>query len=143
MEAWKYGALEARGRCSDVEAWRHGALKPWSRAEGVQTWRCGLREMRCRHVDVYGSLELGRNAAGVATGRYRGLEARCSVATWSHELWRRVAGMQPWRYGALSARCRCSDVEARRHGGMELWSPRGALRYGLLEMRCKHVDVYG
>ncbi len=54
---WRYGALEARYRCRDVEVWRStGTLQ----------------------VGMHGALELCRLAVGVATRRRRGMEERKS-----------------------------------------------------------------
>jgi len=72
VATWRYGCLEARCRCSDVEAWR---LELWRRAEGL------------RDVEVFASrdMELWRRAAGVGTCRtcrtHRGMELWSSGGT--------------------------------------------------------------
>ena len=40
----RYGTLEARCKCSDVEVWRFGALGVWRRAASVATWKYGGME---------------------------------------------------------------------------------------------------
>ena len=39
VEAWSFGAPDARCRREDVEVWRCGALKLWRRAVGVAMWK--------------------------------------------------------------------------------------------------------
>jgi len=58
MEVWRYGVLEARCRCADVEY------------RGI--------EARCRRADtrawMYGDLEVWRRVADVEKWRYRGMD---------------------------------------------------------------------
>ena len=63
IATWRYGALGARCRRSDVEA---GGMEIWRLAAGVATggvevWRRGDLKARCRCIDAdawtYGALE--------------------------------------------------------------------------------------
>ena len=64
MKAWRHGALDVHYRCSDVEE-----MELRRCAAGVQTWR-HRRAPEARYgvqMWKYGSVELYRRAAGVAT----------------------------------------------------------------------------
>ena len=59
IEVRRYGVLEARCRCSDVEAWSSGALEA-----------CRKRKRVAVEAWTYGALKLLKRATGVATWRY-------------------------------------------------------------------------
>ena len=45
VATWRYGALEARWKCSDVEAW---SSELWRYAADLGTWRFGEALQVCR-----------------------------------------------------------------------------------------------
>jgi len=77
--------IETRCRPSDMEVWRYGGSQSRRRRYDA---RYGAQDARCGRSDKDSGMELSRVAAGVATGRYGGLETR-----------RRRSGMEVWSSG--------------------------------------------
>src|SRR6266480_4741568 len=84
VEAWRYGrkrygALEARCRCSSVVVWRYGVLESRCRRVDVEAWRYGARRrvavtlQACRR----GGMEVGRSGDALLSCR------RGSIEVWS------------------------------------------------------------
>jgi len=71
---WRYGCLEARCRCSDVEAWRLELRRRAADLRDVEAWRYGVLEARCSRADVDVFKECWRCAAGMKMCRHRGVQ---------------------------------------------------------------------